>query len=101
MLQIEFGGKDEVLGFLLERGYVVFDNECLLMSLQADPIQPLGCHRNRHLIDRGLAYNGWPKTLPADPAAFCEMFREEAARIKGHVYTDLVAVAPGVRGLLG
>jgi FkbM family methyltransferase len=93
-LYVEFTGEAEILTFLLDRGYRLYDRRYTLFPRVKAPDLSGWDIVNKSIISTGgRTLKGWPKATPSDPEAYCEMFRDQAKRI-GFIVTDLVAVAP-------
>lgn len=89
---VEFNGEIEVLNFLHERGYVIFDHRYLITPLRADAdLSFWEITKSFHLSTGQASHYGWPARTPQDPSDYCEMFKIENGKI-GSVYTDIVAV---------
>lgn len=92
-LYVEFTGEMEILMFLLDRGYRIYDRRYTLFPTVKPPdLSAWDIVGQSRVSTGGRTVKGWPKVLPADPEAYCRMFRDEAKKI-GFLVTDLVAVA--------
>ncbi len=93
---IEFGGEREVLQFLLDRNYQIYDHEYLLIPRAGEPDLSFWEVTGGGQLSSGhSAYRAWPRETPADPGEFCSMFRAERLKVGG-IFTDIVAVRPGL-----
>jgi FkbM family methyltransferase len=91
-LYIEFGGELDILDFLFDRDYVVYDHRYLVIPTRAKPDPKVWRIEGEQTLSTGqLAYHAWPVVTPGDPDAYCEMLTRETKRI-GAVFTDIVAV---------
>lgn len=92
ILFIEFDGEREILTFLNERDYVVFDHRYLLVEHKKQPdMSDWAIEKSLTLSSGHPAHYAWPKALSHDFEGFCALFSEQAQKI-GAVYTDIVAV---------
>ncbi len=93
---IEFGGEREVLQFLLDRDYQIYDHAYLLIpTVKAPDLSSWDVIWEGKLSSGQPAYRAWPRATPADPKGFCAMFRAERPKV-GAIYTDIVAIRPGL-----
>ncbi len=88
---IEFNGNIDVLNFLFDRGYMVYDDLYLIVpsneaaDLSAWDIVETDTASTGHRILRG-----WPRKNVGDPEQFCAMLKS----VRGcSIWTDLIAVA--------
>ncbi len=93
LLYIEFDGEREMLDFLFERDYLVFDHQYLLVpQVKNGPdLSSWDIVKDITLSTGHNSHYGWPKEMPSDPGAYCNFFHSEAKKI-GQVYTDIVAI---------
>jgi FkbM family methyltransferase len=77
VLQIEFGGERDVLDFLFDRDYVVFDSAYNLMARFLNPDEATWSLVGNSTLTTGRSvYLGWPRSTPSDPDAYCDFFVE-------------------------
>jgi FkbM family methyltransferase len=91
---VEFAGETDVLGYIHAMGFEVFDSEYLLITNEHPDFAAWDVFRESTLSTGRAFCRAWPKVLPSDPAAFCEMFRTQRPLV-GPVQTDLVCVRHG------
>ncbi len=89
---IEFNGDLDVLTFLFDRGFAVYDDSYLIVQRGDDPDLSAW-----EITDSGTAstghhfFRGWPREHVSDPKAFCAMLKSSPGCA---VWTDLIAIAP-------
>jgi FkbM family methyltransferase len=94
VLFVEFNGNRDVLSYILEMGFEVYDSEYLLITKDDPDLSQWDTFRSGTL-STGRAYSrGWPIDLPSDPEDYCEMFKSQRGSV-GSVWTDLVGVRSG------
>ena len=90
---IEFSGEIDVLEFLFDRNFAIFDHHYgLTWNGPATPdLSNWGDMSDYTLSTGAPAKLAWPKLLPSDPREYCRMFEPE--RNPGlMMWTDIVAV---------
>lgn len=94
-LYVEFTGEADVLSFLLDRGYQIYDRRYTIFPTLGAAADLSGWDIvGKSIVSTGgRTLKGWPKVTPSDPEGFGAMLRDEARKI-GFIVTDLVAVAP-------
>jgi FkbM family methyltransferase len=93
-LYVEFTGEPEIVTFLLDRGYRLYDRRYTLFPLgKAVDLSGWDIVGKSVVSTGGRTLKGWPKATPSDPDEYCRMFRDQAEKI-GFIVTDLIAVAP-------
>lgn len=89
---IEFGGEEQILQFLEERGYVFFDNLYLLVVVRNKPSLMHWKDDKPVVLSNGEeAFNAWPRNAPRPYGDYCAWVREQTKEIGG-VWTDMVCV---------
>ena len=95
LLYVEFGGELDVLRFLLDRGYIIFDQEYLLPQCPQLDLEQWDIVREDKLTTGRQVFRGWLKSTPEDPGEFCALFDRWKTRV-GSVQTDIVAMRPDI-----
>ncbi|CAN5134375.1 hypothetical protein BH10PSE7_BH10PSE7_41510 [soil metagenome] len=101
LLYVEFGGEKDILDFLFDRDYLIFDHKYTLMAAVGNPDYSFWDTVSDFKLSTGYpARYAWPKVTPADPGEYCAMFSRQAPLI-GHIFTDIVAVRRGLAERMG
>lgn len=95
MLFVEFSGEKDVIGFLAERGFQMFDSEYLLSPKAGAALSAWQIFRGGTLSTGRPYHYAWPTTpVSPDPMQYCDQF-DEWKRSLGGVWTDLLCIRPG------
>jgi hypothetical protein len=70
---IEFAGENDVLEYILNAGFVVFDSEYLLITDRDPDRQFWRPFRTGFLSTGRPYYRAWPIELPSDPDEYCDV----------------------------
>jgi len=92
LLHVEFSGEKDILEFLLERDYVIFDH-VYMASLSKGKNLPAGwCIEREVVLSTGeKALYLWPDETPSSPWAFAELLANKPDEFR-FLQTDIIAV---------
>jgi len=92
LLHVEFSGEDDILDFLLDRDYVIFDHHYMsIPQVDSPDLSMWDIDREVTLSTGARALFLWPKSTPSDPQEFAAMFRRTNPTMSPP-QTDIIAV---------
>lgn len=91
ILFVEFAGEIELVRFIIDHGFDVFDSEYLLIPNESPDLSAWHTFRSSTLSTGRTFTRGWPLELPTTPEDYCRMFAAERRKV-GTIQTDLVCV---------
>lgn len=92
LLHVEFSGEGDILDFLLDRDYVIFDHHYMSVPQgDAPDLSMWDIDREVTLSTGAKALFLWPKVTPSDPQEFAAMFRKPNPTLSPP-QTDIIAV---------
>lgn len=95
MIQVEHSGERDVMDFLQDAGFVIYDQEYQLIPTKPEPVDfsAWDVRRKFPLSTGRIGLGAWPRSIPREAEAYAAFMTEQRMRIGG-VQTDLVCVAP-------